>query len=88
VSEQLDALAGYFDAMAQQRLEDSARLASTFTERELLLIKEAAVMGYVQGGMGGGHHGNIPHDRDILQEVLLACKQHPDLYPTITGEPS
>lgn len=81
----LDQLAGYLDTRAKERGEYVARLAAKFTERELRLIREAAVMGYVQGGMGGGHHGKIPGDRDITELVLAACMQHPDLYPTITG---
>jgi len=57
---QLEALAGYLQIRAEQRANDVAQLAASFTPRELLLIKEAAVMGYVQGGMGAPR---FPHGR-------------------------
>jgi hypothetical protein len=81
----LDLLGDYFDRRAKDRAEAVERLAAGFTERELRLIREAAVMGYVLGGMGGGHHGKIPPDGQIASEVMDACMSHPDLYPTITG---
>lgn len=56
---------------------------SALTERERLLVKEAAVMGWVQGMR---HHDlEIPKDRKILATVTDACLAMPDLYPTIAA---
>lgn len=84
----LDLLAGYIGRRAKDRQAAIERLASGFTERELRLIREAAVMGYVQGAMSGPHRTAIPPDAQIVHEVLDGCMTHPDLYPTIAGEPS
>jgi len=84
----IDLIAAYLDTRARQRTEVVDRLASRFTELELRLIREAAVMGYVQGVMSGPHRDKIPPDEQIVREVMDACLSHPDLYPTITGETS
>lgn len=65
------------------RAKAVAELISGLTERELLLVKEAAVMGWVQGMR---HHDlPCPPDRKILTTVIDACLAFADLYPTITG---
>lgn len=88
MSTPLEQLVGYFEIRAKQRAEARERLAVGFTERELRLIREAAVMGYVQGVQSGPHRDRIPPDSQILIEVLDACLVHSDLYPTITGDAS
>lgn len=85
MSTPLELIAGYLDTRAKQRTAAVECLASGFTERELLLIKEAAVMGYVQGVRSGPHRDKIPPDLQIVTEVLDACMVHDDLYPTIAG---
>jgi hypothetical protein len=54
------------------------------TERERRLVREAAVMGYVQGRryLTGDDH---PKDSAVLHLVVDACLAAPDLYPVITG---
>ena len=60
-----------------------ANTLTALTERELLLVKEAAVMGWVEGIR---HHDlPCPKDLKILTTVVDACLSHGDLYPTITG---
>lgn len=80
-----EALVAYLQQRDAQRAQDVNDLAATFTERELLLMKEAAVMGYVQGAKNHPHRDRIPGNRAILLEVLEACLHFRDLYPTITG---
>lgn len=85
MSDTLSLLSGYLDRRAKQRAKAVEMLAGAFTERELRLIREAAVMGYVQGATSGPHRTAIPPDTQILHEVIDGCLSHPDLYPTITG---
>lgn len=77
-------LVDYFAARESQRFADVNELLSRCTDREALLIKEAAVMGYVQGTRHSAGE-DIPKDRQIAYGVLAACLVFPDLYPTITG---
>ena len=58
-------------------------LLTGLSERELLLVKEAAVMAWVQGI----RHSDLkmPGDRQVLFTVVDACRAFPDLYPTITN---
>ena len=58
----------------------------TLTDRELSLVKESAVMGYVQGVMAGKCGDvNIPNDAATLARVVNACISMPDLYPLLGG---
>lgn len=60
-----------------------ANTLTALTEREFLLVKEAAVMGWVQGMR---HHDlPCPNNLKILTTVVDACISFADLYPTITG---
>ncbi len=74
-------LADYLAARdsARQRQTDDAIAA--LTDREQALVREAAVMGYVQGAMAHGQA--IPVDSAILRLVITACLAIPDLYPTL-----
>ena len=85
MTEQIPAvLVDYFAARESQRTTEVNELLSRCTDREALLIKEAAVMGYVQGTRHSVGE-DIPKDRQIAFGVLAACLVFPDLYPTITG---
>ncbi len=56
---------------------------SHHTER---LIREAAVIGYVNGAWAmGGQPANIPSDLDILAGVLRTARSNADFYPTLSG---
>lgn len=75
------------DYLTRQDAARTARAATAFaalTDRERLLVKEAAVMGYVRGTMAPKGEP-IPKDSAVTQEVVTACLSFPNLYPTITG---
>lgn len=80
---QMEQLANYLATRDQQRLEACQHAWGAMTEREQRLVREAAVMGYVQGVQFGPHRKGIPHDREIVAEVMEACIHHGDLYPVI-----
>lgn len=67
-----------------QHAEAALNLLTGLTGREYLLVKEAAVMGYVQG-MRHPAEEKIPGDRNIALIVADAVLAFPDLYPTLTG---
>ncbi|MFD0509417.1 hypothetical protein ACFQ0G_53925 [Streptomyces chiangmaiensis] len=63
-----------------------ASVLESLTERELRLVKDAAVMGYVRGKMSSRTEP-IRKDSAILGEVIDACLAAPDLYPAINAAP-
>lgn len=71
----------------RRREERAARALETMTPRERQLVREAAVMGYVQGvrSTDGGHRATIPPDSQILADVLIACASFADLYQFIAA---
>jgi hypothetical protein len=78
-----DFLARYLAQRDTDRRDAVAEILSGLTEREWLLVKEAAVMGWVQGMR---HHDlQYPGDSQALITVVDACLSFPDLYPTISG---
>lgn len=80
-----DALLSYLAAREQRRWENVDRAIGRLTPREQRLVREAAVMGYVQGtrSVPGGHNGKIPPDLQIVGLVVDGCLAMPDLYPLI-----
>lgn len=78
-----EALVGYFATREEQRFTATMQMLTDLTERELKLVREAAVMGWVQGQRHADEA--IPKDRQILFRVADACRAFPDLYPAITG---
>lgn len=77
-----DAIASYLAQRDASRRDAVAAVLTVLTEREWLLVKEAAVMGWVQGMR---HHDlGYPGDGQALITVVDACLAFPDLYPTIT----
>lgn len=79
-------LARYLAVREQHRRDTVDAALATLTERERLLIREAAVMGYVQG-VQAGRCGDveIPPDSEVLFRVVDGCIAMPDLYPLIGG---
>lgn len=79
-----DFLIDYLTRQDAARTERAATAFGALTDRERLLVKEAAVMGYVRGTMApkGEKH---PKDSAVVQEVVTACLSFRDLYPTLTG---
>lgn len=77
-------LLDYFATRERQRNEDIDERMAQFTRREWSLMREAAVMGYVQGTM---HPKGEPHPKDtpVFRGVVYACMTQGDLYPVISG---
>jgi hypothetical protein len=87
-SEDIDVLLmRYLAARDQQRAEAVESVLAGLTPRERLLVKEAAVMGFVRGTIHGGGHSAppAPADSRIVVEVVNACLSMPDIYPTLGG---
>lgn len=56
------------------------------TPQEQRLVREAAVMGYVQGmRSGAGPDDRPPPDTVVMRLVVDACLALPDLYPVISA---
>lgn len=78
------ALLDYLALREQQRTEAVDTTLAALTERERRLMREAAVMGYVQGRRHPQDEAH-PKDAAVLALVVDACLAHPDLYPVISG---
>ena len=79
-----EGLLTYFANREQQRHEQVDTALMRRTPDELRLMREAAVMGYVQGTRASQGE-DIPKDLAILRMVVGACLAMPDLYPMISG---
>ena len=75
----------YLAARDAQRNDHVNRILGELSERERRLVREAAVMGYVQGSYGATPPKEIPSDSVIVWRVIDACQALPDLYPVIGG---
>ena len=77
----------YFAARQQQRRDDFTAAVGRLTAREYALVREAAVMGFVQGhrAAGGGNREDIPPDLEILYRVVTDAEAMNDLYPTLAA---
>lgn len=81
-----DGLLEYFRASEQARTDYVAATWNSLSPREQRLMKEAAVMGYVQGvRMHGPMNAEIPPDSTIVYQVIASCRSNEDLYPFISG---
>lgn len=78
-------LMAYFAERERQRDTAVARRWAALSPREQRLVREAAVMGYVQGvrSVPGSHDTQVPPDSTIIARVINACAAMSDLYPTI-----
>lgn len=76
--------AKYLETIDQRRVDHRETMLGNLTERERDLVREAAVMGYVQGRMRPDQP--VPPDSVIMELVLDACADFADLYPTLDGE--
>lgn len=83
IDETLAQIGAYVDVRRMRRDEANAAAVNRLTDRELLLVREAAVMGFVQGARGGPYReGEFPKDHEIMRRVLDGMQSFPDLYPT------
>jgi len=78
-------LATYLAQRDAARADAVDSTLASLTDRERALVKEAAVMGYVQG-MRHPQGEAYPKDSQVLALVIDACLAFSDLYPTISGE--
>lgn len=77
-------LADYIRKQAQRHARQVDDALSALTVREMKLVKEAAVMGFVQGRVSQQGE-TVPKDSVIVYQVIGACLHNPDIYPTIAG---
>jgi hypothetical protein len=77
-------LISYVENQDAQRADAVNDVLASLTDRERALVKDAAVMGYVQG-MRHPHAEQIPGDATIAVKVVEACLALPDLYRAISG---
>ncbi|WP_328934172.1 MULTISPECIES: hypothetical protein [unclassified Streptomyces] len=79
-----EALAWYLLERDAQHAEAVAAFLTALTDRERALIRDFAVMGYVQGRMHrtGDDH---PKDSHVLALTVDACLAHRDLYPAVNA---
>lgn len=77
----------YLERREKARLDEFTELMGSLSPREQSLIREAAVMGFVQGTMaaGGIPREHFPKDSEITQRVVEGCRGMSDIYPTIAG---
>lgn len=79
-----DNLLTYIANRDAARHAHAAEVYGALTERERALVKDAAVMGFVQGLMREREEG-VPKDSQIVALVVEACLAQPDLYPAINA---
>jgi hypothetical protein len=77
-------LLAYMAKREQQRHKQVASALEARTPAERTLMKEAVVMGYVLGTRASRDE-EIPLDAVILQGVIAACLNSPDLYPAVSA---
>lgn len=95
--EMREGLQRYLAAGEKRRQDETTAMIDNLTEREQALVREAAVMGFVQGAMAeaGGvrakaltresEGGTYPGDTNVMRLVVSHCHSMPDLYPTIAS---
>ncbi len=70
-------------SIAARSARVDGRLA-TLTDRELALVTDAAVMGFVCGRQTSG--ASVPKDSAILRQVVDECMTFSALYPALGAE--
>jgi hypothetical protein len=75
----------YFETRAQQREQDIDEHLAQFTPRERSLIRDAAVMGYVQGRMDERARIEMPRDTPIMRGVVYAALRDSEGYAVLRG---
>lgn len=79
-------LVQYFASRERDRQAQVEALLARMTKRERLIVREAAVMANVRGGMRAGANmaeSKIPADSFVVADTLLACVSMPELYPAL-----
>lgn len=83
----LDKLDAYFEANRKRRAEAVAAKWAVLRPRERAHLREAAVMGYVQGYRAAQAKATFDGDDVILRMVLEAVDAFPDIYPILAALP-
>lgn len=87
--EMREGLEKYLAGRADQRVREATVMFNNLTEREQQLVRQAAVMGWVQGvnAVPGGEDRRacIPRDNEILTTVLIECRNMGHIYPTLAA---
>ncbi len=82
-----EAMARLFAARMKDHAARVEGHLSLLTPRERELVREAAVMGWVQGvRTAGGDEQNIPDGNEIVRYVVGQCLSFDDLYPLLGGD--
>ena len=81
----LDRLGAYFAARSADRAAKAVAKWEALTTREKALVREAAVMGYVQGQRA--YDSDVPRDAEIVAQTLIATDSFADLYPVLAALP-
>jgi len=75
-------LVEYLNKQDEKRIREVNDFLKKLTERELSLVSEIAVMGYVRGTMAPKGE-RMPSSAHVVTEVVMAAIHEPDLYPNI-----
>lgn len=77
----------YLANRAEQRVSDADDKWAALNEREQLLVREAAVMGFFLGQLRGHitKKEDYPRDNSVVTEVLTTVAAYSDLYPTLSS---
>lgn len=79
-----DVLGTYFERRRRERARRIEAMLAALRPRERALVREAAVLGFVEGHRAGGGRyveGTFPSDDTIVGAVLGHGPSMPDLYP-------
>ena len=79
-----EALLTYFAARETERHDNVNRILGALSDRERTLVREAAVMGYVQGTLDQRAGVAFPKDSAIVWTVIDACRANPDKFPLLS----
>lgn len=79
------ALVSYLEQRDAERADAVRDFLGSLNDRERALMRDAAVMGYVQGRR---HIEGQPHPKDsaVLAMVVDACFAFSDLYPGVSSD--
>lgn len=78
-------IAAYFATRAQQREQEIDDRIAELTPRERSLVRDAAVMGYVQGRMDESAKVDFPKDTPIFRGVVLAAIRDDQNFHVLRG---
>lgn len=78
-------LAAYFETRARQREQEIDDRVAQLTPRERSLVRDAAVMGYVQGRIDERAKVEFPKDTPIFRGVVLAALRDDENFHVLRG---